>query len=78
MPAFALHIIQNRPVFLMRRFDRDEAGGRIPFISTLTALAASDSEVRSYLELLDVLRTDGVAPERATRRNFGAGWSSKC
>ena len=33
-------------------------------ISALTALGASDGDVRSYLELLDVLRTDGAAPER--------------
>jgi serine/threonine-protein kinase HipA len=64
VPDFALHKIQNRPVFIMRRFDRDKAGRRIPFISALTALAASDGDVRSYLELLDVLRTDGAAPER--------------
>lgn len=64
VPDFALRTIQNRPVFIMRRFDRDDAGRRIPFISALTALAASDGDVRSYLELLDVLRTDGAAPER--------------
>lgn len=64
VPDFALHKVQNRPVFIMRRFDRDNAGHRIPFISALTALAASDGETRSYLELLDVLRADGAAPER--------------
>ena len=64
VPDFALHVIHRRPVFIMRRFDRDAAGGRIPFISALTALAATDGEARSYLELLDLLRTDGAAPER--------------
>lgn len=64
VPHFALHKIQNRPVFIMRRFDRDNAGGRIPFISALTALAASDGDTRSYLELLDLLRTHGATPER--------------
>lgn len=63
VPEFALHKIQNRPIFIMRRFDRDNAGTRIPFISALTALAASDGDTRSYLELLDVLRTDGATPE---------------
>ena len=63
VPDFALHTIQNRPVFIMDRFDRDEAGGRIPFVSAMTALAASDGESRSYPELLDILRTDGAAPE---------------
>jgi serine/threonine-protein kinase HipA len=64
VPDFALLKIQNRPVFIMRRFDRDNDGGRIPFTSALTALAASDGDTRSYLELLDVLRTDGATPER--------------
>ena len=64
VPDFALYKIQHRPVFIMRRFDRDNAGGRIPFISALTTLAASDGDTRSYLELLDVLRTDGATPER--------------
>ena len=64
VPDFSLHVIHKRPVFIMRRFDRDAVGGRIPFISALTALAATDGETRSYLELLDLLRTDGAAPER--------------
>ena len=68
VPAFALHKMQNRPVFLMQRFDRNNIGGRIPFISALTALAASDGDTRSYLELLDVLRTGGATPERDARQ----------
>jgi serine/threonine-protein kinase HipA len=64
VPAFALRMVQNRPVFIMRRFDRDHAGQRIPFISALTALVASDGDIRSYLELLDILRTDGATPEQ--------------
>ena len=64
VPDHALHKIQNRPVFIMRRFDRDYEGQRIPFMSALTALAASDGDTRSYLELLDLLRTDGANPER--------------
>ena len=75
VPDFALRMIQKRPVFLMRRFDRDETSRRIPFISALTALAASDGEVRSYLELLDVLRTDGAAPERDAAQLWRA-WCS--
>ena len=67
VPDFALHTVQDRPVFLMRRFDRDDAGNRIPFISALTALSASDGDQRSYLELVDVLRVDGATPERDAR-----------
>ena len=68
VPDFRLLEIQKRPVFIMQRFDRDHDGQRIPFISALTALSARDGEGRSYLELLDLLRTDGVIPERDARQ----------
>ena len=68
VPDFRLLEVQQRPVFLMQRFDRDHDGQRIPFISALTALSARDRERRSYLELLDLLRTDGVTPERDARQ----------
>ncbi len=64
VPPASLKIVQKRPVFIMTRFDRDSAGRRLPFISALTALGASDGDVRSYIELLDILRQDGSAPER--------------
>jgi len=52
--------VAKRPVFMMSRFDRMPDGGRRPFRSALTALGAADGEVRSYLELVDVLRQDGA------------------
>lgn len=64
VPPSDLHEVQGRPVFVMRRFDRDEAKRRLPFISAMTALAASDGDVRSYLELVDLLRQDGLAPDQ--------------
>lgn len=64
VPKSCLHLIQERPIFIMDRFDRGEAGQRIPFISALTALSAADGDSRSYVELLDLLRQDGAAPER--------------
>jgi serine/threonine-protein kinase HipA len=45
---------------MMSRFDRMADGGRRPFCSALTALGAADGDVRSYLELVDVLRQDGA------------------
>ena len=62
VPQSELHEVQGRPVFVMQRFDRDEGNRRLPFISAMTALGASDGDVRSYIELLDLLRQDGVAP----------------
>lgn len=64
VPRSELHEVQGRPVLVMHRFDRDEANRRLPFISALTALGASEGDVRSYIELLDLLRQDGVAPEQ--------------
>lgn len=46
----------------MDRFDRTAGGGRRPFRSALTALGASDGDVRSYMELADPLRQDGARP----------------
>ena len=60
VPAFQLRQVAKRPVFMMARFDRMADGGRRPFRSALTALGAADGEVRSYLELVDVLRQDGA------------------
>ena len=64
VPPSELHEVHGRPVFVMRRFDRDEAKQRLPFISAMTALGASDGDVRSYIELLNLLRQDGVTPDR--------------
>lgn len=60
VPAFQLRQVARRPVFMMSRFDRMADGGRRPFCSALTALGAADGEVRSYLELVDVLRQGGA------------------
>ena len=64
VPDFDLHAVEGRPIFIMSRFDRSPQGHRIPFVSALTALSASDGDVRSYIELLDLLRQDGIVPDR--------------
>jgi serine/threonine-protein kinase HipA len=61
VPAFQLRQVARRPVFMTSRFDRT-ADGRQPFCSALTALSAADGETRSYMELVDFLRQDGVDP----------------
>ena len=55
---FRLQLVLKRPVLMARRFDR-RAGRRIPYISALTALDASDHEMRSYLEIAEFLRREG-------------------
>lgn len=50
------------PVALIRRFDRTEDGGRIPYVSAATLLGAdpNDSQEHSYTEIVDALRIHGA------------------
>ena len=57
---FQLRQVSNRPVLTARRFDR-RSGRRVPFMSALTALEASDNDTRSYLEVAEFLRREGAA-----------------
>ena len=56
------HVL-NKPVLLLRRFDRVQ-GQRIPFLSAMSMLGASDNESRSYLEFVDALRRYGASPKQ--------------
>jgi len=58
VPPYRLVNVLKKPVLVVRRFDRI-AARRVPYCSGLTALAARDGELRSYLELADWLRTSG-------------------
>ena len=50
------------PVAVIRRFDRDDADGRIPYQSAASLLQASREEDRSYIEIADAIRTHGYTP----------------
>ena len=63
VPAWRLETVADRPVLLLRRFDREE-GTRVPFLSAMSMLDAKDNEARSYLEFVDVLRQHGAAPKQ--------------
>ena len=53
-----LQLVLKKPVLMARRFDRRQSH-RIPYMSALTALDASDNEPRSYLEIAEFLRREG-------------------
>jgi serine/threonine-protein kinase HipA len=53
--------VAGRPVFLLRRFDREGAKRR-PFLSAMSMLGAVDHETRSYLEIADAIQRNGAAP----------------
>ena len=59
-----LQVVAKQAVLLVRRFDRHatDPSLRVPFCSALTAVAATDGEHHSYLDILDVVRRDGAEP----------------
>lgn len=57
--------------FLSRRFDRTEQGRRRAFVSAMTLTQRSDGEEgASYLELADLLQTDGARPREDLQELF--------
>jgi serine/threonine-protein kinase HipA len=69
VPEWRLETIARKAVVLLGRFDRTGANVRIPYMSAMTALDATDhGEQRSYLELADVLRQHGSMPEADLRQ----------
>lgn len=54
--------IDNAPVAVIRRFDRDREQGRIPYQSAASLLQASREEDHSYTEIADAIRTFGHTP----------------
>ena len=63
VPDWRIEHVLNKPVLLLRRFDRVQ-GERIPFLSAMSMLGASDNESRSYLEFVDALRQYGASPNQ--------------
>lgn len=64
VPSWRLDEIAGRPVLLVTRFDRDPKGNRVPFMSAMTALDATDhGPQRSYLEIVDAIRQMGSKPD---------------
>ena len=60
VPDARIETVGNKPVLVLRRFDRRE-GRRIPFLSSMSMLDARDNETRSYMEIADALRQHGAA-----------------
>jgi serine/threonine-protein kinase HipA len=62
VPAWRIEIVADKPVLLLKRFDR-EGGMRLPFLSAMSMLGGKDNDAHSYLEFVDVLRQHGAAPK---------------
>ncbi|MDQ7020160.1 MAG: HipA domain-containing protein, partial [Robiginitomaculum sp.] len=61
VPEWRLEVILEKPVLIMRRFDRD-GDKRVPFLSAMSMLDAKDNEQRSYLEIAYALVQSGGNP----------------
>jgi serine/threonine-protein kinase HipA len=62
VPRARVETVANKPVLLVRRFDR-EGKNRIPFLSAMSIIGAKDGETHSYQEIVDALRQHGAAPK---------------
>ncbi len=54
VPEHELHVVEDRPVLVVRRFDRD-ASGRVGYLSAMSMLQARDGEQASYLEIAEAI-----------------------
>ena len=62
-------LLGDEPVAVIRRFDRDESDGRIPYQSAASMLQqASREDDRSYTEITDAIRSHGHAPIEDVRQ----------
>ncbi|MHB1666114.1 type II toxin-antitoxin system HipA family toxin [Thiomonas sp.] len=60
--------LDDVPVAVVRRFDRDSTDGRIPYQSAASLLQASREADRSYTEIADAIRTHGHSPTQDVRQ----------
>jgi serine/threonine-protein kinase HipA len=60
--------LDDMPIAIIRRFDRNGDDGRIPYQSAASLLQASREEDRSYTEMADAIRAHGHAPTQDVRQ----------
>jgi serine/threonine-protein kinase HipA len=60
VPEHELHVVEGRPVLVVRRFDRD-ASGRVGYLSAMSMLQARDDEQASYLEIAEAIEESSPA-----------------
>ncbi len=67
--AARLEPVAGRQILLVRRFDRRGAT-RIPFVSAMTLLGASDRQRSSYPRIAEAIRRHGAAPRQDLEELF--------
>lgn len=61
VPDWRVVQIGKKHALVLRRFDRRE-GTRIPLLSAMSMLSATDNEPHTYLEIAEAIRQQGAAP----------------
>ncbi len=62
VPDFRLEKVLGKNVLLLSRFDRKGEQIRVPFLSAMSMLGASDGDTKSYIEIGEVLQAYGASP----------------
>lgn len=57
-----LHRVDDKPVTVLRRFDRRPGGQRIGYISAMTLLSGSDGKAYDYLDIAEQIEADSEQP----------------
>jgi len=63
VPEWSIETIEDTQVIILKRFDRN-GEQRVPFLSAMSMLGASDNEQRSYLEIAAALIEYGAKPNK--------------
>lgn len=58
--GYRLQLVLDRAVIVVKRFDRTEAGGRIPYMSAMTMLETSHQQGGTYVDIAEMLRRHGA------------------
>ena len=61
-PQHQLTHVGNRSILILRRFDRTRDGGRIGYISAMTATGSSDGDQKDYADLAEAIRDLSRSP----------------
>ena len=67
VPDRRIETVAGKRVLIVRRFDR-RAGRRVPFLSAMSMLGATDREPRSYPDIADALQRHGAAAPQDLRQ----------
>jgi serine/threonine-protein kinase HipA len=66
VPDWRLELVDDKPVLIVRRFDR-KGERRLGYVSAMTMLEAADGDGGSYLEIVDAIERHSPSAERDLR-----------